>query len=238
MTQLNIISTSEGHIHKYENLKSKTYIGWRERNQQDATNLMFIIKIYLNMFRASLFPSSGEQECALQHMVFCTGSDGCGCVELGRKLYALWRLLFVTVHTARFPAPHNHSHHKQCRTPHAAVHTLVLLMMGIMMPETCWDKILIINIGLVASCWFLSLHPTFMMDGHKSLKYTISMSLFVPIKNVLRKILIPNYAMIKIPTTYQASECTQQKSTAIRIKDEIKYWEHNGGCWIEAIPVS
>ena len=47
----------------------------------------------------------------------------------------------------------------QCRIPYAAVHTLVLLMMGIMMPETCWDKYLIINIGLVASCWFLSLHP-------------------------------------------------------------------------------
>jgi hypothetical protein len=38
---------------------------------------------------------------------------------------------------ARVPAPHNHSHHYQCRTPYAAVHTLVLLMMGIMMPETC-----------------------------------------------------------------------------------------------------
>ena len=68
------------------------------------------------------------------------------------------------------PAPHNHSQHNQCRTPYAAVHTLVLLMMGIMMPETCCDKSLIINIRLVASCWFLSLHPTFMMHGHTSLK--------------------------------------------------------------------
>ena len=42
-----------------------------------------------------------------------------------------------TVHTACVPAPHNHSHHYQCRTPYAAVHTLVLLMMGIIMPETC-----------------------------------------------------------------------------------------------------
>ena len=40
------------------------------------------------MFRASLCPSSGEQECALPHVVFCTGSDGCGCVELGRELCA------------------------------------------------------------------------------------------------------------------------------------------------------
>jgi hypothetical protein len=35
------------------------------------------------------------------------------------------------------PAPHNHSHHIQCKTPYAAMKTLVLLMMGIMMPETC-----------------------------------------------------------------------------------------------------
>ena len=84
---------------------------------------------------------------------------------------SLSRTVTFTVHTARVPAPHNHSHHNQCRTPYAAVHTLVLLMMGIMMPKTCWDRSLIINIRLVASCWFLSLHPTFMMHGHKSLKH-------------------------------------------------------------------
>ena len=81
------------------------------------------------------------------------------------------RIVTFTVHTACVPAPHNHSHKNQCRTPYAAVHTLVLLMMGIMVPETCWDKSLIINIRLVASCWFLSLHPTFMTHGHKSLKH-------------------------------------------------------------------
>ena len=119
------------------------------------------------MFRASLCPSSGEQDCALPHMVLCTGSVGCGCVELGLELCALWRLLFDW---ARVPAPHNHSHHNQCGTPDAAVHTLVLLMMGTVMPETCWDRSLIINTRLVTSCWFLSLHPKFMTHGHKSLK--------------------------------------------------------------------
>jgi len=29
------------------------------------------------------------------------------------------------------------SQHNQCRTPYAVIHSLVLLMMGIMMPETC-----------------------------------------------------------------------------------------------------
>ena len=42
-----------------------------------------------------------------------------------------------TVHKAHDPAPHNHSQHNQCGTPHAVVHGLVLLMMGIMIPETC-----------------------------------------------------------------------------------------------------
>ena len=54
-----------------------------------------LLSNYLNMFRASLCPSSGEQQCALPHMVFWTGSDGCGCVELGCKLCALWSLLFA-----------------------------------------------------------------------------------------------------------------------------------------------
>jgi len=84
-------------------------------------------------------------------MMFCTG-----CVELGHELCALCGSYcsnsnFHTVHTARVPAPRN-----QCRTPYAAVHSLVLLKMGIMMPETCCDRSLIINIRLVASCWFLS----------------------------------------------------------------------------------
>jgi len=30
----------------------------------------------------------------------------------------------------------NHNQHNQCRTPYAVVHGLILLMMGIMMPET------------------------------------------------------------------------------------------------------
>ena len=99
------------------------------------------------MFRVSLCPSSGEQDRVLLHAVFCTGCAGCGCVELGRKLYALREgycstvtLLFDsnlhTVHKAYDPAPHNHSQHNQCRTLYAVTHGLVLLMMGIMIPET------------------------------------------------------------------------------------------------------
>jgi len=78
---------------------------------------------------------------------------------------------FHRVHTACDPAPHNHSQHNQCRTPHAVVYSTVLLKIDIMMPETCWNGSLITNIRLVASCWLLSLHPAFTMHGHKSLKF-------------------------------------------------------------------
>ena len=157
------------------------------------------------MLRASLCPSSGEQDRVLLLMVYCTGCAGCGCVrscvvklcalcegrQSNSKLHTVHtaydaapvdsrnsKLHTVhtaydaapvdsrnsklhTVHTAYDAAPHNHSQHNQCSTPYAIIHGLVLLMMGIMMPETCWNRSLIINIGLVASCWFISLHPTF-----------------------------------------------------------------------------
>ena len=57
---------------------------------------------------------------------------------------------------------------------YCSTHTLVLLMMGIMMPETCWDRSLIINIRLVASCWFLSLHPKYSLCFHLVPKYCSS----------------------------------------------------------------
>ena len=54
-------------------------------------------------------------------------------------------------------APQDHSQSQPThpgRTPHAAGHGLILLVMCTMMPETCWNISLIINIELVASCWF------------------------------------------------------------------------------------
>ena len=84
---------------------------WTERpcetcrvlGEERETNKMQLIwcllwNFYLNMFRESLLPSSGEQEFILPHTVFCTGSDGCGCVELGRELCALWKLLLELPH--------------------------------------------------------------------------------------------------------------------------------------------
>jgi len=48
---------------------------------------------------------------------------------------------------------------RRTRLCSTSVHGLALLMMGIVMPETCWDRSLILNIRLFACCWFLSVHP-------------------------------------------------------------------------------
>jgi len=135
---------------------TKEFLGWRERDQQDARCLLS--NFYLNMF------------------------DN----KFDNKHQISWNLLVsLSLHPTFMMHGHKNlkfANAKQAqeifkfktlkRTPYAAVHTLVLLMMGIIMPETCWDKSLIINIRLVASGWSLSLslHPTFMMHGHKSLK--------------------------------------------------------------------
>ena len=47
---------------------------------------------------------------------------------------------FYTVHTAYVPAPQDHSQHNQA-SPHAVLNSLVLLTMGIIMPETCRELI-------------------------------------------------------------------------------------------------
>ena len=146
-------------ICKYTNI-----LGWSERNQQDATNLMYIIKLLSQHVSGIITP-------IIRRTRPCT--TACGVLHW---LCWLWLCgagsqAMFTVHTAVDPASH-YSQHNQCKTPHAVVHGLVLLMMGIMVPQTCWDRSLIIHIRLVASCWFLSLHPTLMMHGHKSLKPT------------------------------------------------------------------
>jgi len=113
-------------------------VGWRERNQQDATNLIFIIILLSQHVSGTIMP-------IIRRTRLCT--TACGVLH--------WLCGAGT--RARVPAPHNHSQHNQCRKLYAVIDSLVLLMMGVMVPETCWDRSLIINIRLVASCWFFSL---------------------------------------------------------------------------------
>ena len=130
-------------------------IGWRERNQQDATNLMFIIKL-------SYKHVSGINMPIIRRTWVCSAAYG-----VLHWLWWLWlygagaRAVCTVKVTVRQLASQLHTTTAiTTRRPYAEVHTLVLLMMSIMLPETCWDKSFIINIRLVESCWSLSLHPT------------------------------------------------------------------------------
>jgi hypothetical protein len=141
------------------------FIGRRERNQQDATNLMFIIKTLISTCFGHHYAHHQENK-SVHCLIWCSAL-----VVMAVVVWSWDACYFLS------PKSPKYSHLLLVFTPYAAVHTLVLLMMGIMMPETCWGKSLIINIRLVTSCWLLSLHPTFMMHGHKSLKYTLHLYL-------------------------------------------------------------
>jgi len=126
----------------------------RERNQQDATNLMFIIKLLSQHVSGNFMPIIRRTRpcttaCGVLHWLCWLWLCGAG----SQAVCTVWKL------------------------------NLVLLKMGIMIPEKCWDKSLTINVRLVASCWFLSLHPTFMMHGHKGLKYILQLKF--PLNNTM-----------------------------------------------------
>ena len=145
----------------------------RERNQQVATSLMFIIKLLSQHVSGIIMPIIRRT----------TPTPNTPDLTDIRIRYHLNTTAYTytheipTVFTTHYSTQIHYGSHilwfpplLQCRTPYVVVHSLVLLMMCIMMPETCWDRSLIINIRLVASCWLLSLHTMFVMHGHKSLK--------------------------------------------------------------------
>jgi len=92
------------------------------------------------MFRASLCPSSGEQDT----------------IRAATHFRLTQEIKFLQTKKAKLNSCSNIR--------------LVLLKMGIMMPETCWE--IVKNKHLtVASCWFsLSLHNLLTMHGHRNLK--------------------------------------------------------------------
>jgi len=112
---------------------------WRER-----TNKMRLIRCLLSNFLSQhvsgiIMPIiRGTRPCTAACGVL-PGRVGCGW---------LWSVTvrhsnFHTVHTAHDAAPQDHNQPQPThpgRTPHSAGHGLVLLMTGIMMSETCWDR--------------------------------------------------------------------------------------------------
>jgi len=68
-------------------------IRWREGTNKVQLIRRLLSNFYLKMFRASLCPSSGEQDRVLLHAVFCTGCVGCGWLWSGAALCTVWQLL-------------------------------------------------------------------------------------------------------------------------------------------------
>jgi len=69
-------------------------------------------------------------------------------------------------HNRYQPHPAEPAQHTTCSNTR-----LVLLKMGIIMPETCWESVDNKHLT-VASCWFsLSLHNLLTMHGHRNLKH-------------------------------------------------------------------
>jgi len=85
--------------------------------QQAATNSMFIIKLSISTCFGHHYAHHQENK-TVPYCMRCS----------------------VCVHTAHDAAPQDHNQPQPTHTdraPHAVGHSLILLMMGIMMPETC-----------------------------------------------------------------------------------------------------
>ena len=133
----------------------KTYKVKREK-EQDASNSMFIIKLSVSTCFGHNYAHHQENK-TVSYCMRCS----------------------VCVHTAHNAAPQDHSQPQPThtdRTPHAVRHGLILLMMGIMMPETCRDRKLD-NKHCISCIWLvLSLHLMCTMHGYENLKHTKSKS--------------------------------------------------------------
>jgi len=139
---------------------------WRDRKPTRCNNQMFIINFSLNMFRASLCPSSGEQR---------------PCVTAyGVLRWFCWMWLVAVVGCCVVGCEHcegycsttttNHIHQNQRSTPHAVTHGLCSPEDGHNDAQNMLRQKLIINIWLLHLVGFLSLHTLLTMHGHRNLK--------------------------------------------------------------------
>ena len=106
----------------------------KREDQQDAT-IRCLLLTCLNMFRASLCPSSGEQRpcyCICCVVVVLLDVVGSGCGALRYRMRALLASDNAAPHNRYQPHRAEPEQHTKCSN-----RAFVLLKMGIMMPETC-----------------------------------------------------------------------------------------------------
>jgi len=113
-------------------------------NQKDATNSMFIIKLSVSTCFGHHYAHHQENKTVFH------------CILLNSN--------FHTGHTAHDAALQDHNQPQPThpgRTPHAVRNGLILLPMGIMMPETCSDRKFDNKHRISCIFLVLSLHLTF-----------------------------------------------------------------------------
>jgi len=124
---------------------------WRQR-----TNKMKLIRCLLSNFL------SQHVSCIIMHIIrrIRPCPSACG-------------VLSGCAHISRRTAQQDHSQPQPThpgRIPHAVGHGVTLLMMGMMMSETCWDRKFDNKHRIICILLVLSLHLNFTMHDHKKLK--------------------------------------------------------------------
>ena len=111
--------------------RNKNFISKTSR----GLNQMYIINFCLNMFRASLCPSSGEQRpcyCIWFTALVLLDVVGSGCGALSCRMLAVLASYNAAPHNRYQPHPAEPAQYTVCSNTVSD-----LLKMGIMMPETC-----------------------------------------------------------------------------------------------------
>ena len=118
--------------------------------QLDATEVFYCRSYcFLNMFRAPLCPASGAQE--YYTVVTACGISWCGFQVVGLVMCSVCRML---QHPANEQTSNLKNHSTNYHRQQPLYNTLELLMMGIVVPETCWASNEICNKKTsVASSW-------------------------------------------------------------------------------------
>jgi hypothetical protein len=160
---------------------------WRERKPTRSNNQMFIINFCLNMFRASLCPSTGEKgPCVTAYGVlrwFCwmwfvavVGSCIVGCEHCSHP--TMQRPTTAT----------NHIQQNQRSTPYAVTQGPFSPVDGHNDAQNMLRQKLIINNWLLHLVGFLSLHTLLTMQGHRNLKLSSHLSISRKLTNCWSRI--------------------------------------------------
>ena len=157
---------------------------WREKNQQDVTIRCLLLTSISTCFghHYAHLQEIKEPVTAFGVFWFCwkwlvavVGRclEGCEHYEVNNKHLIVTSCWVFSLHILLTMHGHRNLIYTKCSNM-----ALVLLKMGIMMPETCWETEVNNKNLIVASCWFSSLHTLLTMHGHRNLKLKKKLTIF------------------------------------------------------------